>query len=773
MSVRRYASSVLAGLCVLASCESILAESEARALTPKMALETTRVIPNLEAMSPQNPDGVLSISPHGRRFVVRLVRGDVQLNGVLLRVMTGQLGSLEESSKWSQAASLFSSGRGPLFPAYLGPHHDVSPYMSAVRWLDADRIAFLWSNGNDRRQILSIDLVSRETRWLTDHPRSISSFDVAQNVIVFSAEAEMPDPVAEDPAGFVVGRHVDGFSVVRGDFSNVSLADRRMNTQWYVRDIEQDITRPLRVTEREVDLDVRHIVKISPDRRWVIVDATPDEVPEVWAGYQRQSLRDWVADARAPGRSSGGRNIHQLYLVDLVSGRSRPLWNAPAVATITQVAWSPDSRTVVIGPTAVPLPSDDVQGLNGQAAAIVDIRTGRFEVLPVTLRPHAPLAHLRFIDERNLELVDIVAGRRTTWRFRKVGGQWYEQPEEPTEGERACIRVIQDLNTPPTLVAEERRTGEQRVLLELNPELRHVALGRVEKMEGALQSGERWSALLFYPPEYEPGRRYPLVIQSTYAAPPSDEFTLYGPQDGAGLGPSMIAPYAAQSIAGRGIAVLHMNVRLGDSGAPNTPAEPRAYMRAFEHAAIELSSRGIVDSTRVGLLGFSRNGFYVEYALTQSNFPFAAAVAADNWGASYMQVHLRGDVENAARINGAEPYAEGLLKWVERAPGFNAHHVTAPLLMIEQSHGGRGGVLAKWELFSRLRSLGKPVEMFVMPDVLYGAHTTQNPRQILAVQERTIDWFDFWLNGREDTAPRKLAQYQGWRALRLVEEEGH
>jgi hypothetical protein len=29
-----------------------------------------------------------------------------------------------------------------------------------------------------------------------------------------------------------------------------------------------------------------------------------------------------------------------------------------------------------------------------------------------------------------------------------------------------------------------------------------------------------------------------------------------------------------------------------------------------------------------------------------------------------------------------------------------------------------------------------------------------------------VDWFDFWLNGHEETQPAKANQYTRWRALR-------
>jgi dipeptidyl aminopeptidase/acylaminoacyl peptidase len=269
--------------------------------------------------------------------------------------------------------------------------------------------------------------------------------------------------------------------------------------------------------------------------------------------------------------------------------------------------------------------------------------------------------------------------------------------------------------------------------------------------------------LLFYPPGYRAGQLYPLVIQSVYGSVPSEEFTLYGYQQDAGLGPTLIAPYPGRLLAARGILVLHMDVTMGTQFG--TPTEPEVRQRAFEAAAQQLVQAGLVDQQRIGLLGFSRNGYYVEHTLAHSAFPFAAALSADNWDPSYMAYTLAGFGEPAVDIHGAGPFGAGLAKWIERAPGFNAERVRTPLLSIVQSTGILD-VLLKWELFSRLRHLGKAVELYVMPDAMYGAHCTQNPRQILAVQQRSIDWFDFWLNGRENADESKARQYERWRVLR-------
>jgi hypothetical protein len=117
-------------------------------------------------------------------------------------------------------------------------------------------------------------------------------------------------------------------------------------------------------------------------------------------------------------------------------------------------------------------------------------------------------------------------------------------------------------------------------------------------------------------------------------------------------------------------------------------------------------------------------------------------------------------------MNGAPAFGEGLRKWLARAVGFNAEHIHTPLYMIGQA-GGLEMIIGEWEIFSRLRYLKKPVEMYMMPEVdTHPSHLPQNPGQILRIQENAIDWLSFWLIGREDPSVSKLEQYHRWHAFR-------
>ena len=231
-----------------------------------------------------------------------------------------------------------------------------------------------------------------------------------------------------------------------------------------------------------------------------------------------------------------------------------------------------------------------------------------------------------------------------------------------------------------------------------------------------------------------------------------------------GLGPSDFPSYPGQLLASRNIAVLQLEL-LHPSGGVH---EAEQHQLEFETVAEELSRSGLIDRDKIALVGFSRNGYWVEYTLAHSNFPFAAALVADNYDPSYFQSALNGWRPQDDEMNGAPPFADGLKEWLLHAPGFNADHIHTPLRLTGQSMGGIASILSKWEIYTRLRHFQKPVEMAVMPDInRHPSHNTQNPRQITAIQQSALDWLAFWLTGAENPNPADPDQYERWHRFRV------
>ena len=69
-----------------------------------------------------------------------------------------------------------------------------------------------------------------------------------------------------------------------------------------------------------------------------------------------------------------------------------------------------------------------------------------------------------------------------------------------------------------------------------------------------------------------------------------------------------------------------------------------------------------------------------------------------------------------------------------------------------------------------MKRLRKPVDMVVFWD---GVHVLEKPWDRMISQGGNVDWFDFWLNGREDPDPVRAAQYARWRELKNLQQENN
>jgi hypothetical protein len=255
---------------------------------------------------------------------------------------------------------------------------------------------------------------------------------------------------------------------------------------------------------------------------------------------------------------------------------------------------------------------------------------------------------------------------------------------------------------------------------------------------------------LYLPPNYESGKRYPLVIQTHGFE--KDKFWIDGPWSSA---------FAAQPLAAKDIVVL----QVGSSPNPtenrkftNTPNEAPRQMAAYEGAIDYLDGRSLIDRSRVGIIGFSRTVSYVAYTLTHSKYQFTAATLADGFDAGYVNLMLFGGVDYIA-ANGGLPFGPSLASWIQSSPGFNLDKVNGPVRL---EYYGWSGFLGGWQTFSGLTLLNKPVDFVWLP---YGLHLLVKPWERLVSQQGNVDWFDFWLKGVVDPDPSKKTEYERWNGL--------
>jgi dipeptidyl aminopeptidase/acylaminoacyl peptidase len=97
-------------------------------------------------------------------------------------------------------------------------------------------------------------------------------------------------------------------------------------------------------------------------------------------------------------------------------------------------------------------------------------------------------------------------------------------------------------------------------------------------------------------------------------------------------------------------------------------------------------------------------------------------------------------------------------RWKEVSPAYQLDRIKAPILFQLPEKEYRDTLDYAIPLMRRHQA-----DMYVFPNE---THIKYQPRHKLAVYDRNVDWFRFWLQGYEDPHPDKAGQYRIWREMK-------
>jgi len=168
-----------------------------------------------------------------------------------------------------------------------------------------------------------------------------------------------------------------------------------------------------------------------------------------------------------------------------------------------KVAWSPNSETLLLAPTFLPFADDSPLRLSGTAAAELDVRRGKYKILPVELTSRtvfstewlsADMVEIRSINDLGLDnRVERLVREGDHWRLAAA------TDSKPNTPPTIYLETPQALNRPPQVFAVDSASGQSRLVLDPNPHLlEHFKLGRVERMSGVPSYGKEWVGPLMY-----------------------------------------------------------------------------------------------------------------------------------------------------------------------------------------------------------------------------------------------------------------------------------
>lgn len=310
----------------------------------------------------------------------------------------------------------------------------------------------------------------------------------------------------------------------------------------------------------------------------------------------------------------------------------------------------------------------------------------------------------------------------------------------------ALVCVAAEAGRAPRLEAIDLDSGQRRVLFApsaaLDADIAAIAPATLLKWTDAL--GREFSGHLFEARKVDGDRPPPLFVNF---------YNCYGFLRG-GMGDE----WPLATLAGYGISSLCINA------IPEYRTDPIARYdqgRAAVESVVELlASAGRIDRTRVGMGGLSYGSEVTMWTLMQSDVLAAASVASPVLSHSWylfnsLREPFRAGAKDMWQLGTPEETPD---RWREISPTYHLDRISAPILFQLPEQEFRLALDYAVPLIRR-----RQAEMYVFPEE---AHIKFQPRHKLAVYERNLDWFRFWLQGHEDPDPAKRGQYLNWRAMR-------
>jgi dipeptidyl aminopeptidase/acylaminoacyl peptidase len=265
-----------------------------------------------------------------------------------------------------------------------------------------------------------------------------------------------------------------------------------------------------------------------------------------------------------------------------------------------------------------------------------------------------------------------------------------------------------------------------------NAPLADLSLARTESVSWQGPGHRTLDGVLTYPADYQPGRRYPLVllIHGGPASSSRERFNLL-----------------PQVMAAHDWLVFEPNYRGSDSSgnaffaaiykdAGQGPGED--VMSGVEY----LKSRGLVDPARMAVTGWSYGGFMTTWLA--GHYPVwkaaVAGAAVTDWVDMY---NLSDGNVTQSEATGTSPYlGDGMALNRRQSPSSSITKIKAPTLIMCNTGDFRVPITQSFGLYRALMDNHVTTEFYAIPA---GGHFPNDPVRQMDVYQRWIDWLQRFL----------------------------
>jgi len=270
----------------------------------------------------------------------------------------------------------------------------------------------------------------------------------------------------------------------------------------------------------------------------------------------------------------------------------------------------------------------------------------------------------------------------------------------------------------------------RRVSHENDAWLAGVQLATVEDFTCRAKDGNEVHGLMFKPPSFEAGKKYPALL-NIHGGPNSQDQHAFS--------------FERQLLAANGYVVLAVNYR-GSAGRGN------AYQKAIFAdwgnkevtdllAAVDYAvAAGVADPNRLGIGGWSYGGILTDYT-TATDKRFKAAVSG---AGSALQLSMYGSDQYTTQYElELGPPWKALGPWIKVSyPFLHADRITTPTLYMGGQSDFNVPIIGSEQMYQALRSTGVDTQLVIYPGQY---HSITTPSYVRDRLERYLGWYAKYL----------------------------
>jgi dipeptidyl aminopeptidase/acylaminoacyl peptidase len=275
-------------------------------------------------------------------------------------------------------------------------------------------------------------------------------------------------------------------------------------------------------------------------------------------------------------------------------------------------------------------------------------------------------------------------------------------------------------------------TDVPKRLTDFNHEIAALAPSKAQRFEWKGPDNFQEDGILVYPPDFQKGRKYPLVL-IIHGGPTASSTTQFS--------------FLSQLMAAHGYVVFSPNYRGSDNLG-------NAYQRAIWNDAGDgpgrdvmagidaLKKLGFIDENKIGVTGWSYGGYMTSWLIGHYQIWKAAMAGApvtdlyDEYNLSDFNVTARYSFKNSPFVG------DNVRGYRAQSPITYAAQMKTPTLIMHDTGDARVTITQAYSLFHALKDNGVPVKFMAIP---VPGHFPGDPVRQMDVYRYWVEWMDQYL----------------------------